>query len=156
MPNLKWNELSHLQLGRYAEYLVKMEFASHGFEIYTPEVDDHGVDFIARIAPKSFIEIQVKSLRADNKGNYTYISKEKMDASSKNRYVSFIHFTNGEIPAIYLIPATAWQKPNSALVDRNYDKPGQESPPEWGINFSKKNRNLLEKYLFDNRIGKLK
>ena len=27
MPNLNWSELSPLQLGRYAEYYAKMEFA---------------------------------------------------------------------------------------------------------------------------------
>ena len=48
MPNLNWNKLSGLQLGRYAEYYAKMEFASYGFEVYTSEVDDHGVDFIAK------------------------------------------------------------------------------------------------------------
>ena len=48
MPNLNWSKLTGLQLGRYAEYYAKMEFASYGFEVYTSEVDDHGVDFIAK------------------------------------------------------------------------------------------------------------
>jgi hypothetical protein len=43
MPNLNWSQLNHLQLGRYAEYYAKMEFASYGFDVYTSEVDDHGV-----------------------------------------------------------------------------------------------------------------
>ena len=48
MPNTIWSRLSHLQLGRYAEYYAKMEFASYGYDVYTSEVDDHGVDFVAR------------------------------------------------------------------------------------------------------------
>ena len=48
MPNTKWSELSAMQLGRYAEYYAKMEFTSYGFDVYTSEVDDHGVDFIAK------------------------------------------------------------------------------------------------------------
>jgi hypothetical protein len=40
--------LTGLQLGRYAEYYAKMEFASYGFEVYTSEVDDHGVDFVVK------------------------------------------------------------------------------------------------------------
>lgn len=48
MPKMKWFELTPLQLGRYAEYYAKMEFASYGFEVYTSEVDDHGVDFIVK------------------------------------------------------------------------------------------------------------
>ena len=38
MPNLNWSKLTGLQLGRYAEYYAKMEFASYGFEVYTSEV----------------------------------------------------------------------------------------------------------------------
>lgn len=48
MPNTNWNLLTPLQLGAYAEYYAKMEFASHGFDVYTSEVDDHGVDFVAK------------------------------------------------------------------------------------------------------------
>ena len=39
MPNLVWSKLNHLQLGKYAEYYAKMEFASYGFEVYSSEVD---------------------------------------------------------------------------------------------------------------------
>ena len=30
MPNTDWTKLNRLQLGRYAEYFAKMEFASYG------------------------------------------------------------------------------------------------------------------------------
>lgn len=46
--NTDWERLRPLQLGRYGEYYAKMEFASYGYDIYTSEVDDHGVDFIAK------------------------------------------------------------------------------------------------------------
>ena len=45
MPNMNWNILSRLQLGRYVEYYAKMEFSSYDFEVYTSEVDDHGIFF---------------------------------------------------------------------------------------------------------------
>lgn len=37
---MNWSELSSLQLGKYAEYLAKMEFMKHGFDVYSSEVDD--------------------------------------------------------------------------------------------------------------------
>jgi hypothetical protein len=43
-----WSRLSHLQVGRYAEYLVKMEFTMYGFDVYTPEVDDKCIDLVIR------------------------------------------------------------------------------------------------------------
>jgi len=48
MPNLKWSELDHLQVGQYSEYYTKMEFTSYGFDVFTSEIDDHGIDFIAK------------------------------------------------------------------------------------------------------------
>ena len=71
MPNTKWSELSAMQLGRYAEYYAKMEFTSYGFDVYTSEVDDHGVDFIAKSKDGIYFEVQVKSVRNDN---YVFIS----------------------------------------------------------------------------------
>ncbi|MFC0903777.1 hypothetical protein ACFHWD_03615 [Clostridium sp. MT-14] len=40
MPNTQWNKLNNLQLGRYAEYFAKMEFASYGVEVYSLEAVD--------------------------------------------------------------------------------------------------------------------
>jgi hypothetical protein len=38
MERYEWSKLNHMQLGRCAEYLVKMEFALYGFDVYTAEV----------------------------------------------------------------------------------------------------------------------
>lgn len=143
MPNLVWSRLNRMQLGRYAEYYAKMEFASYGFDIYTSEVDDHGVDFVAK-PPQShaYFEIQVKSSRDFG---YVYITKEKMQPTA-NRIVCYMHFIDGKLPDVYIIPSTSWLAPNAVLVDRKYDKEGQKSAPEWGINLSKKNLQLLEPY----------
>lgn len=79
MPCLEWSKLKSMQLGQYAEYYAKMEFTTYRYEVYTSEIDDHGVDFVVK-AP---------------------------------------------------------------------DKPGQKSKPEWGINYSKKNKYLIEPYKID-------
>ena len=90
MPNTDWTKLNHLQIGKYAEYYAKMEFASYGFEVYTSEVDDHGVDFIAKLPNGSrFYEVQVKSVRDYG---YVYIAKSKMPILSENRLVCYLHF----------------------------------------------------------------
>lgn len=59
MPNLIWSKLNRMQLGRYAEYYAKMEFSSYGFDVYTSEVDDHGVDFVAK-PPRSHVYFVVQ------------------------------------------------------------------------------------------------
>jgi hypothetical protein len=44
-----WADLNHLQTGRYGEYFAKMAFARAGFDVFSPEVDDKGIDFVLRI-----------------------------------------------------------------------------------------------------------
>ena len=66
MGRYTWSRLNHLQVGRFAEYFVKMEFALYGFQVYSAEVDDRGIDFIVRHDSGGFFEIQVKSIRGLN------------------------------------------------------------------------------------------
>ena len=49
MYNLNWSRsnLTRQKLGTFCEYYAKMSLASYGMSIYTSEVDDHGIDFIA-------------------------------------------------------------------------------------------------------------
>ena len=141
MPNRDWSRLTSLQLGRYAEYYAKMDFASYGLEVYTSEVDDHGIDFIVKDKNNRFCEIQVKSLRS--KG-YVFMTKSKFDISNENLYLTLLIFETGKLPDIFLIPAAAWEVQNEVFVDRDYDKPGQISKPEYGINISNKNYDILE------------
>ena len=153
MPNLNWSKLNHLQLGKYAEYYAKMEFASYGFEVYSSEVDDHGVDFVVKVpGTAKFFEVQVKSVRDYG---YVFISKSKMPMLTSHRLVCYLHFIDGQLPDVFVIPATAWDKPNAVLVDRNYDKPRQTSKPEWGISISKKNYAMLDTYKAENKLSEI-
>ena len=153
MPNLKWSDLTHLQLGRYAEYYAKMEFASYGYEVYTSEVDDHGVDFIVKVPNTAkFFEVQVKSVR--NYG-YTFIAKTKMRDLTSHRLVCCMNFIDDKLPDVFVIPATEWAEPNAVLVDRDYNKPDQTSKPEWGINLSRKNYDILAIYNADTKLKEL-
>lgn len=43
-----WKKLNRQQAGNFSEYFVKMEMTMYGFQVYSTEVDDRGIDFIAR------------------------------------------------------------------------------------------------------------
>lgn len=75
MPNKKWATLNPNQLGRYAEYFAKMEFASYGLEVFSSEVDDRGIDFIVKDKTGRFLEIQVKSKRGSG---YVFCTEEQV------------------------------------------------------------------------------
>ena len=74
MKKYEWSRLNHLQIGRYAEYYVKMEFTLAGFDVYGTEVDDKGIDFVIRKDSNNYYDIQVKSVRGLN---YIFFLKEK-------------------------------------------------------------------------------
>jgi len=143
MPKMNWTELGTQKLGRCAEYFAMMEFASFGCKIYSAEIDD-GVDFVAKIN-SDFYEVQVKSML---KGKYVYVPKSSMNIHDKFRLVCFLKFAEGELPMIYIIPATSWKRPNAVLKNNAYTK-SQKSPPEWGIQYSERNLSVIEKHRAD-------
>ncbi|SHI59371.1 hypothetical protein SAMN02745146_1127 [Hymenobacter daecheongensis DSM 21074] len=140
-----WSRLKPLQVGRFAEYFVKMKCALYGFDIYSSEVDDKGIDFVLRVNGESYYDIQVKSIR--NSG-YIFFPKWSFE-SRRNLYAAVVILTHGKEPDCYLIPSWAWENENALFRDRNYGD-GMKSKPEWGLNISQKNMPLLREYSFAN------
>ena len=145
-----WRELSRQQVGAFSEYFVKMEMTMYGFQVYSTEVDDRGVDFVIRYKKGPFFSIQVKSIR--EKG-YVFMQKEKFNLSD-DLFLALAILKEGVEPRLFLVPSTAWHNPNALLVDRNYE--GKKSEPEWGLNLSLKNMSMLENYSFSNMVTRIK
>lgn len=144
MERYIWSRLNKQQVGTYTEYFVKMELTMYGFEVYTTEVDDRGIDFVARRDSGPFLEVQVKSLRDFG---YVYVEKSKF-ALSDARYLALGLLFEAKPPDLYLIPSRVWETPNPLFASREYGE-GKQSAPEWGLNVSKKNMALLEPYRFE-------
>jgi len=144
-----WSRLSALQVSRYAEYFVKMEMTLHGLEVYSSEVDDRGIDFIARAGTGVFYEIQVKSAL---KTNYIFFQKDKF-VLRPSLFAAIVLLSEGQPPQLFLIPSTSWAAPNATLVSRDYV--GKKSRPEWGLGLGKKHRPLLEQYEFERVVTRL-
>jgi hypothetical protein len=136
-----WSKLNKLQLGKYAEYYVKMEFTLYGLDVYTTEVDDEGIDFVVKTESGKFFSIQVKSIR-EEKSNYVFVPKHIWDHKLPDAlFVALVIFRESELPQIYLIPVSVWNNPNSLFVSRDYE--GKKSKAEWGISITKSNWQLL-------------
>ncbi len=148
-----WSELSNLQVGQYCEYYVKMEFTRNGFDVFSSEIDDHGIDFIIKIRNGEYYEIQVKSARLD-RNNYVFAAKSKFNIKNSNLYMALVLLKENEEPNVYLIPSKAWLKENELFRNREYE--GKKSNPEWGLNLSKKNLHLLNKFILDEQIIAIK
>lgn len=146
MGRYSWSRLNSHQVGRFAEYFVKMEFALYGFEIYSSEVDDRGIDFVARHKTGPFYEVQVKSMR---KTNYVFMPKDKFPIQP-HKLLALVILAEDEAPELFVIPAIAWLNPDVLLKDYDYEE--KKSKPEYGIQLSKKSRPLLDKYEFAKAI----
>jgi hypothetical protein len=144
-----WSRLNHLQIGKYAEYLMKMKFTQYGLDVYTSEVDDRGIDFVLRLSASLYIDIQVKSAR---NMNYIFFPKRNFHPRD-NLYAAVVLFKDDQPAKYFLIPSIDWMKPNNLLVSRDYK--GAASKPEWGINLSQKYLELFKRYKFERIIGSL-
>lgn len=130
-----WARLNRLQLGKYAEYLAKMEFVLHGCDVFTSEVDDHGIDFVVRTRAGHHYDVQVKSYRVA-KNNYVYMEKSKFPISPQS-LLALVQFVEGEPATLFLVPSCVDGAPNPTLESRDYGE-GKKSKPEWGLTLSKK------------------
>lgn len=142
MEEFKWSQLNSRQLGRYAEYFVKMQFTLHGIDIYTPEIDDKGIDLIARTGPSKYLEIQVKSLY---KSANAYFDKATFDIKQPNLLVALVRFVEGQAPILYLLHSRLWGTDTPSSLFVGYDR---KNYSEWGIQLSPKKLPLLAPYLF--------
>ena len=133
-----WDRLNTMQLGRYAEYFVKMEFVLRGCDVFTSEVDDHGIDFVVRTGVGDHYGVQVKSFRhgPGKPGSYLYIQKRKFRIHP-TLLLALVEFVPGEPPALHLLHSMVGGKPHPLLEDRPYGE-GRKSEPEWGLTLSKR------------------
>jgi len=149
MQRYQWSRLNGQQVGAYTEYFVKMELTMFGFQVYSTEVDDRGIDFVARHERGPFLQIQVKSLRSMG---YVFMQKSKFEPAEHLHLALGLLFEN-QSPQLYLIPSLVWQSPDGVFVERNYE--GMKSSPEWGLNISQRNMPALAPYAFETSVARI-
>lgn len=77
MFDLRWSKesLTTQKLGAFGEHYAKMLLASYGMSIYSADVDDHGIDFVAE-NKSGFLKFQVKTVREGT--SYVYMLKKQL------------------------------------------------------------------------------
>jgi len=108
----QWSNLNKIQKGTFGEYYAKMEFAMYGYEVYTSEVDDRGIDFVARLPDQSFLEVQVKTITGYNT---QFVNKSKFKQLS-NFVVALVRLAEGETPKLYTFAGTDWPSEDGPAV----------------------------------------
>lgn len=153
MYNLQWSreELTKQKLGAFCEYYAKMALTSYGMSIYSSEVDDHGIDFVAE-GKKGFLKFQVKSARKAT--SYIFMREKYFKIADDSLYLILLMLADGEHPDMYIIPTSAWRdSKGTAFVHHIYKD--LKSDEEYGINLSQKNMPFLQPYKLENMIDSL-
>lgn len=150
MDRYKWSRLNTLQVHKYSEYFVKMEFTLFGFDVYQREVDDKGIDFVIRKGHDRYYDVKVKSVRGFN---YIFFRKDNFELRD-NLFAAVVILNEDQAPKLFLVPSMVWLNPNALFVSRDYGPP-KKSKPEWGIGLSPRNYPLLQPYAFENVVATL-
>lgn len=148
--NMLWSrkDLTTQKVGVFCEYYAKMTLISYGVNIYTSEIDDHGIDFVAE-GRNGFLKFQVKGIRGPSQ--YVFMLKEYFNIEDDAMFLLLMLLIDGEHPDMYIIPTSAWRQKSSVFVSHDYE--GKKSKPDYGVNVSKKNMPELEKYHIENMLS---
>lgn len=120
----------------------------YGFLVFTAEVDDRGIDFVARNNHGNHYDVQVKTITGQN---YTYIKKSKF---AESLLICLVILTEGSPPDIYLLRGSDWDTDDTGLLRLNSFPNATE--PEYGIHITKARHAALEQYRFENIVDTLR
>lgn len=149
MDRNNWDLLNRIQKGTFGEYFAKMEFTMFGAEVYTSEVDDRGIDFVARFPNSGFYEVQVKTM---SDFNLQFVNEHKFKVSS-NFLVALVRLVNAEEPTIHIFRGTDWDTDDGLLKYNSYE--GKKSVPAYEIHVAKKRLPVLDSYSLGHRYNEL-
>lgn len=150
----RWQSLNNAQVGRYGEYIAKMELTRQGLDVYTVEVDDHGIDFVVRSRDGTrYADIQVKTVRSLS--TYIFMTDDKFPQKD-NLYLALVVLLEGSAPRCCLLPRSAWGDGHPKYLV-HHDYVGLKSKPECGINLTAKVvETLVRDYSMDTMAALLK
>lgn len=77
-----------------------MEFTLAGFDVYTAQANDKGIDFVVRKDETAYYDVQVKSARGTN---YIFMQKDKFNLI-KNLLAAIVRFEEGKTQRYTLSP----------------------------------------------------
>ncbi len=119
----------------------------YGLLVFSSEVDDRGIDFVARNDAGCHFDVQVKTVTGHN---YTYVTESKFRDSL---WVCLVVLEEGQAPRTYLFSGKDWAGDTEGLLKRQHFPNAKE--PEFGIHLTKSREPILEKYRLDHVIGRL-
>jgi hypothetical protein len=144
----QWSALNNQQKGSFGEHFAKMEFAMYGFLVFTAEVDDRGIDFVARNEKGNHFDVQVKTITGRN---YTFVKESKF---AKSLLICLVVLEDGRPPDMFLLRGSDWDKDTDNLLRKNSFPNAKE--PEYGIHLTKTGHDAIQQFRFEHTVGALR
>jgi hypothetical protein len=149
MFRTSYSHLNTIQKGHFGEAVAKMAFTLEGYEVYTTEFDDRGIDFVIRSPEGNFYSVQVKTT---GQSANPCIYARKFEAS--DRFLFFhVRLKEGEPPVLYTALGHEW---GGALECLSHNEGGGHSGAYYEIRFADKYAGELETLRFENYVERLK
>jgi hypothetical protein len=139
------DKLTTSQVGKYGEYVAKMELTLMGHDVFTSEIDDKGIDFLLRVDGENkpnYFDAQVKTIRKETLP-YVFMKKSKFPIR-KNNLLILVMLSEADGVEVFLIRSTEWNKTNDLFVSRDYLN--TPTPPEWGLRLARRRIHKLDKF----------
>lgn len=149
MLKTSYKHLNRIQKGSFAEAYAKMAFTLEGFEVYTTEYDDRGVDFVIRNHDGKYFSVQVK---ATGKSANPFVYAESFHVS-RDFLLCAVRLIEGEAPEIYLAAGTDWDEEKECL---HFNPGGGNAGAYYELRFSKRYSESLERHRFENYVEQLR
>ncbi len=146
-------------MGKYELYkdavnYFENEFRKYGFKVEESPLKSSQVDFNVVSSSSKIFKIKVKAI--SKMGSYVFCKKINFNIEDPRLFMAVMYLPNkGNLPHLYLVPATEWGKDIYPFKGKDYGKPGQVSEPEWGINFSQRAKDAMGSYRFSLMIDDL-
>lgn len=149
MLKTTYKHLNKVQKGSFGEAFSKMAFTLEGFEVYSSEYDDRGIDFIVRNSSGKYFPVQVKT--TDDRSN-PFIKKDRFQETDEFIFCA-VRIIESELPTLYIARGSEWKSNFECL---NYNSNGGASGPYYEILFSAKYTKQLEQFEFRKYIDNIR
>lgn len=151
MLRTSYKHLNNIQKGWFGATYSKLAFTLEGFEVYSSEYDDRGVDFVIRNKSGQFFSVQVKTT-IDDTAN-PFIKKDKFH-SCENFIFCAVRIIEGMKPTLYITRGSDWNSNKYECL--NYNPNGGGHGPYYEICFASKYKDQLKDFEFQTYIERMR
>ncbi|NRA39111.1 MAG: hypothetical protein HRU15_13285 [Planctomycetes bacterium] len=142
MLKTSYSHLNTIQKGYFGEAYAKMAFTLEGFEVYSTEYDDRGIDFVVRNTSGKFFSIQAKSF-GDNVNPFIYADKFQC---SDDFIFCAVHLSEGQQASVYVACGNEWE--DEDLTCLHHNPGGGKSGPYYEMRFAHSYVEQLKQFAF--------